>query len=338
MNIVIVIVKIIIAILALLGAAVYFTLYERRLVGRFQDRIGPNRVGPNGLLQPIADGIKLVLKEDIVPSKADPFIHALAPVLAVFFSMAAIVIIPIGEKLTVAGYDIPLVISNAGVLYFLAASSMAVYGVVLAGWGSANKYSMIGALRSTAQMISYELAMGLAVVGAVILWGSLSLVDMVRAQGFGNLREIVYTILAMPLFITFFITGLAETNRAPFDLPEGESELVAGYHTEFSGLKFAMFFLAEYANIIIISAIASTLFLGGWRGPGILGLGDLPIIWLAIKVLALCSAFVWVRATLPRIRYDKLMDFGWKFLLPVTLFWVMIVATVVAFWPIHPVG
>jgi NADH-quinone oxidoreductase subunit H len=333
MNIVIVIVKIIIGLLVLLGGAVYFTLFERRLIGKIQDRIGPNRVGPNGILQPVADGIKLVLKEDIVPAKADPFIHALAPTLAVFLCLAAIVIIPFGDKITIAGYDIPMVISNAGVLYFLAASSIAVYAVVLAGWGSHSKYSMLGALRATAQMISYELAMGLAVVGAVLLWGSLSLVDMVHAQGFWSLREIVMTILAMPLFLTFFITALAETNRAPFDLPEGESELVAGFHTEYSGLKFAMFFLGEYANIIVICSIATTLFLGGWRGPGFLGLGNIPIVWFAIKVLLLCFVFVWIRATFPRMRYDKLMEFGWKFLLPTTLFWLMVVATVVAFWP-----
>ena len=333
MNVLIVTLKIVMGLLALFLAAAYFTLYERRLVSKFQDRIGPNRVGPNGVLQPIADAVKLILKEDIVPARSDRFIHALAPTLAVFLSLAVIAILPIGNRMTIAGNDIPLVISNAGVLFFLAASSMSVYSVVLAGWGSVSKYSMYGALRSAAQMISYELSMGLAVAGAVILWGSLSLVDMVNAQGFGNLREIAMTLLAMPLFLVFFITGLAETNRAPFDLPEAEGELVGGYHTEFSGLKFAMFFLAEYANIIIISSIATTLFLGGWKGPGVLGLGNIPFIWFAIKVLALCSMFVWVRATLPRFRYDHLMDFGWKRLLPGTLVWVMIVAVVVAFWP-----
>jgi NADH-quinone oxidoreductase subunit H len=335
MNILIVLIKIILGLLIFLGAAAYFTLLERRLIGKIQDRIGPNRVGWQGLLQPIADGIKVVLKEDIVPTHADRFIHALAPTLAMFLCLAAIVIIPIGDRVTIAGYDIPLVISNAGMLYFLAASSLAVYSVVLAGWGSASKYSIYGALRSAAQMISYEITMGLGVVGAVILWGSLSLVDMVRAQGFGDLREIVMTLLAAPLFLSFFIAVIAETNRAPFDIPEAESELVAGYHTEYSGLKFAMFYLAEYANIIAVCSIAATMFLGGWRGPGIWGLGDIPVLWFAVKVFALCSCFVWIRATFPRLRYDRLMDFGWKFLLPMTLLWVMVAATVVALWPRH---
>jgi NADH-quinone oxidoreductase subunit H len=333
MNILIVIIKIILGMLVLIAAAAYFTLYERRLIGIIQDRLGPNRVGPQGIFQPVADGIKLFLKEDIVPAKADRLIHSLGPVMAVFLSMAAILIIPVGDSVTIAGYRIPLVVSNAGVLYFLAASSMAVYAVILAGWGSANKYSMMGALRAAAQMISYELAMGLAVVGAVLLWGSLSLVDMVRAQGFWTLREIVLTALAMPLFAVFLTTVMAETNRAPFDLPEAENELVAGYHTEYSGLKFAMFFLAEYANIMVVSSIAVTLFLGGWKGPGFLGLGNIPILWFIIKLGVLCSFFVWARATLPRIRYDKLMDFGWKFLLPLTLFWVMLIAVIITIWP-----
>jgi NADH-quinone oxidoreductase subunit H len=333
MNILIVLIKVILGLVVLLGAAAYMTLMERRVLGAIQDRIGPNRVGWQGILQPIADGIKVILKEDIVPAGADRLVHALAPIIAVFLAMAGIVIIPWGDRLAFAGRDIPLVISNVGVLYFLAASSLAVYGVVLAGWGSANKYSMYGALRSAAQMISYELAMGLAVAGAVLLWGSLSLVDMVHAQGLGTVKEVVWFVLSLPLLLVFFIAGLAETNRAPFDLPECENELVAGFHTEYSGLKFAMFFLGEYANIVVISMVTVTLFLGGWKGPGWLGLGNLPAIWFLIKTFALCWLFIWIRGTFPRFRYDQLMSFGWKFLLPVTLLWVMVVAVVVAFWP-----
>jgi NADH-quinone oxidoreductase subunit H len=334
MNVLIVFLKIALGMVALLGAAAYMTLYERRLVAIIQDRLGPNRVGWQGILQPVADGIKLILKEDIVPADADPIVHGLAPFLAVMLCMAAIAIIPIGDRMTIAGYDIPLVISNAGVLFFLAVSSMAVYTVVLSGWGSANKYSMYGALRSAAQMISYELPMGLAVVGAALLWGSLSLVEMVEAQGLGNLREIVMFLLSIPFLVVFFIASLAETNRAPFDLPECESELVAGYHTEYSGLKFAMFFLAEYANIIVVSSITTTLFLGGWKGPGILGLGSIPVIWFALKVFVLCSVFIWIRATYPRFRYDQLMDFGWKALIPFMFAWVIVVALVVSMWPV----
>lgn len=333
MNVLIVIIKILVGLVILLLSAAYLTLYERRLVAKIQDRLGPNRVGPQGLLQPVADGIKVMLKEDIVPAKSDRLIHALAPALSFFLAIAAMLLIPIGDEITITGYKIPLVISDVGILYFLAASSIAVYGVILAGWGSASKYSLLGSLRAAAQMISYELSMGLAVVGAVLLWGSLSLVDMVHAQGLGSVREVFMTILSIPLFIIFFITILAETNRAPFDIPEAENELVAGFHTEFSGLKFALFFVAEYANIIIVSSIAVTLFLGGWKGPGFPVIGNLPFLWFALKVALLCSAFVWIRATLPRFRYDKLMDFGWKILLPTSFIYVMILAVIIAFIP-----
>ncbi|HDS30375.1 MAG TPA: NADH-quinone oxidoreductase subunit NuoH [Firmicutes bacterium] len=333
MNALIVFIKIALGMVALLLAAAYMTLYERRLVAAIQDRIGPNRVGWQGVLQPIADGIKVILKEDIVPEGADPLIHGKAPFLAVLLCMAALAIIPIGDRMSIAGYDIPLFISNAGILFFLAISSLSVYTVILAGWGSGNKFSMYGALRSAAQIISYELPMGLAVLGAILLWGSLSLVDIVNAQGLGNLREIAMFLLSIPFIVVFFITTLAETNRAPFDLPECENELVAGYHTEYTGLKFAMFYLAEYANIIVASAITTTLFLGGWKGPGFWNLGNIPVLWFALKTFALCSLFVWIRATFPRFRYDQLMDFGWKFLLPFTFIWVIIVAVVVAIWP-----
>ncbi|MFH1676988.1 MAG: complex I subunit 1 family protein, partial [bacterium] len=218
MNFLIIFIKIAVAIVVLLLAVMLLTLVERRLLAFIQDRLGPNRLGPQGLFQPVADAIKLVLKEDIVPANADKFLHALAPSIAVFLAVAAVLIIPVGDRMTIAGYNIHWVISDVGILYFLAASSLAIYAILFAGWGSSNKYSMYGALRSVAQMISYELSMGLAVVGAVLLWGSLSLSDMVRAQGLGNLKELVWFIMAMPLFGVFFITGLAETNRAPFDL------------------------------------------------------------------------------------------------------------------------
>ena len=326
MNALIVFIKVALGLVVLLAGAAYMTWWERRLVAAVQDRVGPNRVGWEGLLQPIADGIKLILKEDIIPKDADRLTHGIAPLLAVGLAMAGIAIIPVGDRLTISGYDIPLVVSNAGVLFFLAMSSLAVYTVVFAGWGSSNKFSMLGAMRSAAQMISYELSMGLAVVGAVLLWGSISLVEMVYAQGLGNLTEIIRFLVSIPLFVVFFITALAETNRNPFDLPECENELVAGYHTEYSGLKFAMFFLGEYAAIIAICAITVTLFLGGWKGPGFFGLGNLPFIWFGIKTCALCSTFIWIRATFPRFRYDQLMNFGWKRLLPFSFFWVMVCA------------
>jgi NADH-quinone oxidoreductase subunit H len=272
------------------------------------------------------------LKEDIIPFGADRLTHGLAPILAVFIGLSAILIVPVGDQVSIAGYDVPLVIANVGILFFLAFSSLAVYSVVLAGWASHNKFSLYGALRASAQMVSYEISMGLAVVGAVLLWGSISLVDMVHAQGIGNLKELIYFLLSIPFFIVFFICALAETNRAPFDLPECESELVAGFHTEYSGMKFASFFIAEYANIIAISAVVVTVFLGGWKGPGILGLGDLPFIWFFIKLFGMLWMFVWIRATFPRFRYDQLMDFGWKSLLPFTLAWLLVVGFVVAWW------
>ena len=335
-NIGFILLKVVVTVLVVLTAAAYMTWFERRLVGKIQDRIGPNRVGWQGLLQPAADGLKLLLKEDIIPDGVDRLTHGLAPIIAVFLGISAILIVPVGDSMTVGGYEVPWVISNVGMLFFLSMSSLAVYSVVLAGWASANKFSLFGALRASAQMVSYEISMGLSIVGAVLLWGSISLVDMVYAQGIGNLKEFAYFILSIPFFLVFFVTALAETNRAPFDLPECESELVAGFHTEYSGMKFAAFFLAEYANIIAISSIMVTVFLGGWKGPGIAGIGSIPIVWFVLKTFAICWMFVWIRATYPRFRYDQLMDFGWKAMLPFTLFWLMVVGLVVAMY--GPVG
>ncbi len=294
-----------------LTAFAYVTLLERRLLARFQLRIGPNRVGPLGLLQPLADGIKLIFKESFIPARADRFVYLVAPVISVVAALFVYAVIPVGPPVRLFGRDVPLYIAdvNVGILLVLAASSIGVYGIILGGWASESKYSLLGGLRSSAQVISYELTLGLAVLAVVMMAGSLSLVDIVRAQSH------VWFVITQPVaFLLFLIAGLAETNRAPFDLPEAEQELIAGYQTEYGGFAFAMFYLGEYVGVITMGALSATLFFGGWQGPVLP-----PVVWFLLKVFAVVFVFIWIRATLPRLRYDQLMGLGWKVLVPVGL-------------------
>ena len=289
---------------------------ERRLIGRFQVRLGPNRVGPLGLGQLIADSIKLLFKESIVQSYADRFLFHLAPAIVVFTSIVTFSVIPFGPVYEFEGVPVGLWGANPdlGLLVFLAMSSMGVYGIVIAGFSSNNKYSLIGGLRSSAQMISYELTLGLSALSVVVMSGTLNLVEIVEQQG--TLPG--WNIWTQPLtFILFFVAGVAETNRAPFDLPEAEQELVAGFFTEYSGMKFSMFFMGEYINMITMSALLTVLFLGGWHAPA--EFLEIPVFWFALKVFLILCVFIWLRATFPRIRYDRLMTFGWKYLLPLAL-------------------
>ena len=297
--------KIVVILFGLLGVVSYLTFAERKIAGHMQARTGPNRVGPFGLLQPIADVLKLFFKEEFIPAGANKVIFHIAPMLAVIPALVTFSVIPIGPAFTVTDL-------NVGLLLFLAMSSIGVYSITLAGWSSNNKYALLGGLRSSAQMISYELAMGLSTVGVLLLAGSLSLVDIVHAQ------QRMWFVVQQPLaFVIFMITAFAETNRAPFDLPEAEAELVAGFHTEYSSMKWGLFFLGEYANMITISSIAVTLFLGGWNGPWLPD--SLKFLWYFAKLGALIFFFMWVRWTFPRLRYDQLMHLGWKVLLPLAL-------------------
>jgi len=313
----------------LLTGFAYMTLIERRVLARMQVRSGPNRVGLNGSFQPLADGIKLLLKEDIVPTQADKPVFTLAPIISVVVALAAFAVIPFGSEFNIFGWVIPLRLAdvNVGILYIFAVTGLGVYGIVLAGWSSSNKYSLLGGVRSTAQVISYELAMGMAIIGVLILSNSLSLNGIVHHQEgtwFGFIPR--WNIFVQPLaFVIYLISAIAEVNRAPFDLPEAEQELVAGYHIEYSSMRFAMFFMAEYINMITVSAIAATLFLGGWSGPNILG--GLP--WFFIKISVFLFLFIWLRATLPRLRYDRLMKLGWYVLLPLALLNLVATAVVV---------
>ncbi|MDN3510506.1 MAG: NADH-quinone oxidoreductase subunit NuoH [Candidatus Jettenia sp.] len=294
--------------------------FERKIMAHMQVRLGPMRVGPHGLLQPIADGIKLLFKEDIIPERANKFLFVLAPIMTLVPALITFAVIPFGDKIKIFGYSIDLVITdiNVGFLYIFAVSSLGVYGVVMAGWASNNKYSLLGGIRSSAQMISYELTLGLSLIGVVMLTGSLSLVDIVNAQAK------IWNIILQPIgFFIYVTSAFAEVNRTPFDLPEAESELVAGYHTEYSSMKFAMFFMAEYANMITVSAIAVTFFLGGWQGPFLP-----PVVWFMLKLSGCLFFFIWIRSTYPRLRYDQLMHFGWKFLLPLSLFNILITGLV----------
>lgn len=303
-------IKGIVLILVLMGIAAYMTLLERVVLARMQQRLGPNRVGPLGLLQPIADGIKLFFKEGFQPGNVDTVVYWLAPTISVFTALFAFVLIPVGGTVEIFGRQVTLSIAdvNAGFLLLLAFSSLAVYGVVLAGWSSNNRYGLLGGLRGTAQMISYEIPMGLSLLTVALTAGTLSLGEIVEMQ-----RVHHWLVWTNPIsFVIYLITAFAETNRAPFDLPEAEQELTAGYHTEFGGLKFAMFFLAEYVNILAVASIAVTLFLGGWTGPW-----DLPLVWFLLKVGLIVFLFMWVRATMARFRYDQLMSFGWKVLFPI---------------------
>ena len=321
----------IVGIFALLVVLTLFTIWlERRVVGRMQQRIGPNRVGPQGLLQSLADGLKLAFKEDIMPVLADKPVYFLAPIIAAIPAFLAFSVIPLGPDVSIFGQRTPLQLTDVpvGVLIVLACSSMGVYGIVLAGWASGSTYPLLGGLRSAAQMVSYEIGMGLAIVPVFLYAGSLSTSEIVASQ------ENVWNVV--PLFVSFviyFISVVGETNRAPFDLPEAESELVGGFHTEYSSLKFALFFLAEYINIVTVSALATTLFLGGWRAPFGLGTvlpvlneGWIPLIWFLGKVFAFIFVFIWLRGTLPRLRYDQFMQFGWKVLVPAGLLWIVVVS------------
>ena len=320
-------VKAVVIAVAVMSAVPALVWLERRLLGRFQVRLGPNRVGPLGLGQLIADSIKLLFKESIVQSSADKFLFHLAPAIVVFTSIVTFSVIPFGTSYELGGETVGLwgANTNIGLLLFLAMSSMGIYGIVMAGFSSNNKYSLMGGLRSSAQMISYELTLGLAALAVVIMTGSLNLAEIVNQQG--NIAG--WNIWYQPLtFLLFFVAGIAETNRAPFDLPEAEQELVAGFFTEYSGMKFSMFFMGEYINMITMSALVTVLFLGGWHAP--VDFLDVPIIWFVGKVFFLLCVFIWIRATFPRIRYDRLMAFGWKFLLPLSLGNMLIYGTLKA--------
>ena len=319
-----ILVKIVILFGVFLTGFAYLTLFERRVLAFIQTRVGPNRVGPGGFLQPAADGLKLLFKEDLIPEKADRFLFVMAPIAVVVTALMAVAIVPFGPPIELFGrtIELQLVDINVAVLFFLGMGSLAVYGVVLAGWASNNKYALIGGLRASSQMISYELGMGLAVLGVVMLAGSLSMVDIINAQANGR-----WFIFLQPLgFLIFCITMVAETKRAPFDLPEAEQELVAGFHTEYSGMKFSMFYMGEYISMIIISAIASTLYLGGWRGPFAEQIPLLGPVYLFLKTMVFLFVFVWLRASFPRLRYDRLMDVGWKILLPLSVLNLVITA------------
>ena len=316
------VVRSLVIILALMTGMAYMTWFERRVISRLQVRIGPNRVGWGGLLQPLADAIKLFFKEDVRPSTADRLLYPIAPAIALFAALAAFAVVPLGPTVAIGGLQIPLQIADlpVGVLYLLAASSLGVYGLVIGGWSSGSKYPLLGGLRAAAQLVSYELILGLSLVGVVIVSGSLSLGQMVEAQA----RSLPFIFLQPLGFVLFLIAAIAETNRAPFDLPEADTELVAGFHTEYSGMRFAMFFIAEYVSMITVSAVAATLFLGGWWAPILPGPH-----WLFLKMLLFLFLFVWLRATLPRLRYDQLMRLSWGVLLPLALLNVAVTAVVV---------
>jgi NADH-quinone oxidoreductase subunit H len=323
-----ILVKILIIVLPLMALVAYYTLAERKVIGYMQIRIGPNRVGPRGLLQPIADAVKLMFKEIVLPTKANKTLFLLAPMLSLGPALAAWAVYPFDEGLVLA--DI-----NAGLLYVLALTSLGVYGVIIAGWASNSKYGFLGAMRSAAQIVAYEIAMGFALVGVLVAAGSLNLGDIVRAQE-GNLLTWFWLPL-LPLFGIYFISGVAETNRAPFDVAEGESEIVAGFHVEYSGMAFAVFFLAEYANMILISALSALMFLGGWLSPfpapwvkGVFLLDD-GFHWLLLKTFFFMFLFLWLRATFPRYRYDQIMRLGWKVFIPITIVWILVVGLAVVY-------
>jgi NADH-quinone oxidoreductase subunit H len=310
----------------LLLCVAYLTLWERKFIGWIQIRIGPNRVGPLGLLQPIADGIKLLLKEIIVPTQASTQLFFVAPLMVLMPALAAWAVIPFAPEVVLA--DV-----NAGLLYLMAMTSLGVYGVIIAGWASNSKYAFLGAMRSAAQMVSYELAMGFSLVVVLMVSGSLNLSDIVNAQGKGNFAAKGLNFLSwnwlplLPILVVYFVSGVAETNRAPFDVVEGESEIVAGHMVEYSGMAFALFFLGEYANMILISTLTAVMFFGGWQAPIDAALFNLlpPFGWLALKVFVVVTLFLWFRATFPRYRYDQIMRLGWKIFIPLTLVWIAVI-------------
>jgi NADH-quinone oxidoreductase subunit H len=332
-------VKIVLALFILLTAVAYTVWLERKVVGHIQNRWGPTRVGPFGLLQPAADGIKFLFKEDITPLHVYRPLYIAAPMIAVIFALTSIAVIPVGNWVNIGPIYTPLEITdvNIGLLIVLGVTSLGVYGIALSGWSSNSKYSLLGGLRASAQMVSYEIALGLSLVGVLILSGSLSLREIVVAQQ-GHFWGFIprWNIFHGGQFIAFFIylmAAYAETNRIPFDLPEAETELVAGYHTEYSAMKFAMFFMAEYANMITVACLATLLFLGGWNGPlfGPSALqAILPLFWFVAKIFCFLFLYIWIRGTLPRFRYDQLMSFGWKFLLPLAIANLVVTALVVA--------
>lgn len=324
-------IKIVLIVAPLMLGVAYLTYFERKVIGFMQVRIGPNRVGPLGLIQPIADGLKLLLKEIIVPSGSSKGVFIIAPMLAIAPALAAWAVVPFTDSLVLANID-------ASLLYILAITSMGVYGIILSGWASNSKYAFLGAMRSAAQMVSYEIAMGFALITVLMVAGSLNLVEIVNGQGKGQFADMGLGFLSwnwlplLPMFLVYLISGTAELNRAPFDIAEGESEIVAGFHVEYSGMAFALFFLAEYANMILIAALTSILFLGGWLSP----VGFLPdgILWMLAKMSFVLLLFLWFRATFPRYRYDLLMRLGWKVFLPLCFFWVIIVGV----WMITPLN
>ena len=326
-----VLVKIIAIVAPLMIGVAYLTYAERKVIGFMQGRIGPDRVGPYGLLQPMADGLKLLLKEVIVPSSSSKGLFILGPILAIAPSLAAWAVIPFDDGLVLANI-------NAGLLFILAITALEVYGVIIAGWASNSKYPYLGAKRAAAQMVSYEVSMGFALICVLLISASLNLSDIVLSQGQGRFAEMGLGFLSwnwlplLPMFVVYLISGIAETNRAPFDVVEGEAEVVAGHMVEYSGMTFAMFFLAEYANMFLVSAMTSLLFLGGWLSP----VGFLPdgFHWLALKTAAMLFVFLWARATFPRFRYDQIMRLGWKVFIPVTLVWVFVVAA----WLMSPLS
>ncbi len=313
-------------VLPLMGAVAYLTLWERKMIGWMQIRLGPNRVGPLGLLQPIADGVKLLMKEIILPANANKGLFILAPVVMITPALAAWAVIPFAPELVLADID-------AGLLYILALSSIGVYGVIIAGWASNSKYAFLGAMRSAAQMVSYELAMGFALVVVLMISGSLNISEIIAQQGRGYFAGKGLTFLSWnwlplaPMLVVYFVSGVAETNRAPFDVVEGESEIVAGHMVEYSGMTFALFFLAEYANMILISTLTAILFFGGWQAPidSVVFNWLPPFGWLLLKVFFIVSIFLWFRATFPRYRYDQIMRLGWKVFIPLTIVWIVVV-------------
>lgn len=317
-------IKIVALLLPLMGCVAYLTLWERKAIGRTQVRPGPNRVGPAGLLQPIADAVKLIFKEVIIPTAANKSLFFLGPVMTIMPALAAWAVIPFGPEVALANV-------NAGLLFLMAITSLEVYGVIIAGWASNSKYAFLGAIRASAQMVSYEIAMGFCFVIVLMTAGSLNMTDIVLSQDKGQFADMGLNFLSwnwlplLPIVVVYFISGLAETNRHPFDVVEGESEIVAGHMIEYSGMTFAMFFLAEYANMILVSTLCAVLFFGGWLAP-VDFLSFIPgWIWLGIKTFIIVTMFLWVRASFPRFRYDQIMRLGWKIFIPVTLIWLVIV-------------
>lgn len=333
MAVVAAVVKSIIAIVALLTVFAYMTLIERRVLARMQMRLGPNRLGPFGVMQPLADAIKMAFKEQIIPTQAKKFVYLMAPCLSIFVALSAFAVVPLGVNVgSLSPIWRPLVADvNIGILYILAISSLAVYGIVLGGWASGNRYSLLGALRSAAQMVSYEVSIAISLAGVLMYAGTLNMVGIVNAQ----IHQGIYFVLAQPLaFVLYGIGALAEVNRAPFDLPEAEQELTAGYLTEFSGLRWSLFQMAEYTNMIVVSSILTTLFLGGWTLGGLEKIPFLSIVFYGIKVGIFLFIFIWLRATLPRVRYDQLMRFGWQVLLPLAVLNLLVTATAIVLdWP-----